>query len=157
MRDMAVQDTMFASCLARQAQLTREFLALPSTTARYERLMEMGRLLRGSGDSGLRQPNNLVSGCQSEVYLSAHLQDGKVYFSVYSEALISAGLAALLLEIYNGESVETVLCCSPKCIADMGILSNLTPGRSNGLASMHQRMKQEAARFLRDCPQTTRL
>lgn len=138
----------FTACLARQAQLTLEFRALPDTAARYEHLIEMGRPLRTSNTS-LRHPQNLVSGCQSEVYLVAQLQNGKVYFSVYSEALISAGLAALLLAIYDGETIETILGCSPTCITEMGILASLTPGRSNGLASMHLRMKQEAIRLLK--------
>ncbi len=138
----------FASCLERQSQLTEEFRALPDTAARYERLMQMGRSLRDA-DRSLRQTQHLVIGCQSEVYLTARLQNGKVFFSVYSEALISAGLAALLLAIYDGEPIETILGCSPTCIPDMGILANLTPGRSNGLASMHLRMKQEAMLLLK--------
>ncbi len=140
-------DTVFTSCLERQAKLVKEFSLLKDANARFERLMQMGRTLPPA-DSDLRQPCHLVSGCQSEVYLSARLENYLVYFSVSSEALISAGLAALLLKIYDGESVETILKCPPICIAEMGILATLSPGRSNGFSSIHLRMKQEAINLL---------
>ncbi len=146
---MTCGHTPFISCIERQEKLSREFLSLPDAKARYERLMQMGRALPPT-DPLLRRPQNLVAGCQSEVFLAARMENDKVFFSVSSDALISAGLAALLLAIYDGESVETILGCPPSCIADMGILTSLTPGRSNGLASMHLRMKQEAVRLLKN-------
>lgn len=136
------------TCIEKQNRLACEFKALPDAKARYDRLMEMGRALPPT-DPSIRNPKNLVSGCQSEVYLAARLDNGKVYFSIHSEALISSGLAALLLEIYDGESAETVLTCPPRCLSEMGILTSLTPGRSNGLASMHLRMKQEALQLIK--------
>lgn len=138
---------IFASCKSRQTKIVEEFKKLPDAKARYERIIEMGRSLPAA-EPGLRQPKNLVAGCQSEVYLSATLKDDQLYFSVASEALISAGLAALLLAIYDGESPETILACPPHCLAEIGIIASLTPGRANGLASMHVRMKQEALKFL---------
>lgn len=143
---MDLQNLKFASCLARQARLKADFLALHDVSARYERLMAMGRSLPAA-DPELRNPLYLVSGCQSEVFLRAHSVNGKIYFSIYSEALISSGLAALLLAIYNEESIETILNCPPVCIDEMGILATLSPGRSNGLASIYKKMKQECVRL----------
>lgn len=148
------QNSIFASCLLRQENLQHEFLALPDAQARYDRLMMMGRAL-SQADKKLCLPQNLVSGCQSEVYLSARFEKGKVYFSIYSEALISSGLAALLLAIYDGESLETILKCPPDCIRNIGILTTLSPGRSNGLASMYLKMKQECIHILTRNPVNT--
>lgn len=136
------------TCLEKQDRLAQEFASMPDAQARYDRLMEMGRALP-SCDPKVRVPQNLVAGCQSEVFLSARLDQGKVYFSIHSEALISSGLAALLLAIYDGESIETILSCPPNCLTKMGILASLTPGRTNGLASMHLRMKQEALKLIK--------
>ena len=89
-------------------------------------------------------------GCQSTTYLVSHLNDDKMSFYVWSEALISAGLAALLASVYNGESPEAVLKCPPDFLTDLGISASLTPNRANGLYNLHLRMKQDALRFLTD-------
>jgi cysteine desulfuration protein SufE len=138
----------FSSCLMRQGRLVQEFSSLAHQEARYERLIEMGRHLPLSQDPELCTPQHLVYGCQSEVYLRAREVDGKIFFSIHSEALISRGLAALLLAIYDGEYAETIVKCPPHCLAEMGILASLTPGRSGGLTSMHLRMQQEAIQYL---------
>ncbi len=142
--DANILSISFTSCLERQAKLAQEFIALPNVEARYDRLIEMGRSLPLSQDPHLRTPKHLVHGCQSEVYLSARQENGNIYFSIHSEALISRGLAALLLAIYDGQRAETIVKCPPHCLSAMGIFASLTPGRSNGLASKHLRMKQEA-------------
>ena len=89
-----------------------------------------------------------VKGCQSTMYLYSQLIDGKVHFQSHTDALISAGLAALLLSVYNDESPHTILACPPRFLEEIGIGGILSPGRSNGLASLFQRMKQDALNFL---------
>ena len=69
-------------------------------------------------------------------------------FEAEADALISAGLAALLIRAYNGETPEVVLKCPPSFIEELGINASLTPSRSNGLYSLHLQMKQEALRLL---------
>jgi len=86
---------------------------------------------------------NLVQGCQSRVYLTATLSaDQCVFFRVHSDALISSGLAALLLFIYQGETAPFILHCPPLFIRDLGLMQSLSPGRSNGLISMYTKMKK---------------
>jgi cysteine desulfuration protein SufE len=132
------------NCQMKQAQLEEKFAKILEPKERYELIIEMGRELKKTSKQEIASPENLVSGCQSEVYLTSRLIDGKIFFDIYSEALISAGLAALLLFIYQGESPETLLTCPPTCLERMGIHASLSPGRSNGLSSMHLKMKQEA-------------
>jgi cysteine desulfuration protein SufE len=86
----------------------------------------------------------IVNGCQSIVYLRSFLHDGHLFFQAESEALISSGLAYLLIAVYNGELPEVILKCLPVFIDELGISASLTPGRSNGLASIYLRMKQDA-------------
>ncbi len=99
-------------------------------------------------DPALKIPQNIVPGCQSVMYLHSRLEEGRVYFTVGSDALISAGLAALLVNVYNGESPETILKCPPDYIKELNIGASLTPGRANGLHNIHLRMKQDALKFL---------
>ncbi len=136
------------SCLQRQAALVERFLHLPDERSRYDLIIQMGRDLAKNNRKELVQPQYLVQGCQSEVFLFTSVNDGSVFFESYSEALISSGLVALLFFIYQGERAETILTCSPNCFEQMGIHTSLTPGRANGLASIYLRMKQDTLRFL---------
>lgn len=118
-----------------------------SPSERYQQLMDMGKRL-STYPPLLKTADRIVPGCQSLLYLSATLKGGKVYFEACADALISAGLAALLVSVYSGEAPETILKCPPAFIAELGLASSLSPSRSNGLAQIHLRMKQEALKFL---------
>lgn len=128
-------------------ELKKKFLALTSVDARYGALIEMGKNLPLYPEA-LKTPEYIVSGCQSILYLHASLKDGKLFFETTSDALISAGLAALLLAVYNEETPETLLTCPPQFLAELGVLGQLSPNRSNGLAHIHLKMKQLALSFL---------
>ena len=117
-----------------------------SLEQRYQTLMEMGRALPPFPEE-LKTPDRIVKGCQSILYLNGTLKDGKIYFEAHADALISAGLAALLIAAYSGETPETILKCPPTFISELGIATSLSPGRSNGLAHIHLRMKQDALKI----------
>ena len=95
-----------------------------------------------------RVESNEVQGCQSTMYLHSWIEDGRVYFRAWSDALISAGLAELLIRAYNGETPEVVIKALPTFIEDLDIAVSLTPNRANGLYQIHLRMKQDALKFL---------
>lgn len=114
---------------------------------KYTHVIEMGRALPPYPQE-LKIPSLEVKGCQSTMYLQSELKEGKVFFNVDSDALISKGLAALLIHVYSGESPESILKCPPDYLEQIGITANLTPNRANGLYSIHLRMKQEALRLL---------
>lgn len=128
-------------------EIRQKFLSLPSAEARYSALIELGKALKPYPES-LKTADRIVKGCQSTLYLAASLEEGKIFFSASSDALISAGLAALLLSVYNGESPETILTCPPTFLSEIGIMASLSLNRSNGLAHIHLRMKQLALQFL---------
>ncbi len=118
-----------------------------SAEDRYKALIDLGRSLP-TLPPALKVPENLVSGCQSNLYLAARFIDGLVFFEAGSDALISAGLAALLINVYSGEPPETILKQPPDYVRDLGIAASLSANRSNGLAHIHLRMKKEALKFL---------
>jgi cysteine desulfuration protein SufE len=140
-------ESLFESCLHKQAILVQLFSKLPSAEERYHYLIEMGRRSQPLAEE-FKTGENIVQGCQSILYLHTSFMDGKVFFQTSSEALISSGLASLLLAVYNGEEPIVILKCPPRFIDELGIHASLTPGRSNGLFSMHVRMKQEALKIL---------
>lgn len=137
-----------ASYLEKQNQLLDFFSAAKSCAeARYEKLIELGKQLPRLPTEQKIQSNR-VQGCQSIMYLHSHIDQGSLFFTADSDALISHGLAALLIKVYSGESAEVILTCPPDYIETLGIPASLTPSRANGLYSIHLRMKQEALKFL---------
>jgi cysteine desulfuration protein SufE len=115
--------------------------------ARHALLIDLGRKLPAF-PLHLKTPENLVRGCQSALYLHARLEGNQLFFSATSDALISQGLAALLLLAYSGLSPETILTHPPTFLTSLNLSASLSPSRSNGLSSIHLKMRQEALRSL---------
>lgn len=136
-----------STCLNKQEAVKALFSDCQSNEERYQRIIELGREVpRLSPEK--RIPSNLVSGCQSQLFLHAWTKDGRVFFEAESDALIAQGLAALLVKVYSGEKAEVILTCPPKYLEEIGIVGSLSPNRANGLYSLHLRMKQRALEFL---------
>jgi len=129
------------------SEIKKKFAAYHLPEEKYSALIELGRSLPHFEEQ-YKTADRIVQGCQSKLYLRSYLRDGKIFFEVSSDALISAGLAALLILAYNGEPPETVLKCPPLFMAEIGVAESLSLNRSNGLAYIHLRMKQEAVRWL---------
>lgn len=127
--------------------LKKELSSLPSREVLYQKIMEKGKKLPAFNPLWKCEQNRVV-GCQSLMYLYSVYDGRMVSFYASSDALISSGLAALLIEIYSGEPPDTILLTPPSFIEELGIPSVLTPGRANGLASLYLKMKQEALRHL---------
>jgi cysteine desulfuration protein SufE len=131
----------------KQQALKAIFAACPSMESKYEKIIEMGRALPPF-PSEHKIDQNIVKGCQSRMYLHSCLKDGVMHFEIDSDALISAGLGALLLYVYNGEKPETVLTSTPSYLEEIGIKESLTPNRANGLYNIFLRMKQDALHLI---------
>ncbi len=90
---------------------------------------------------------NLVIGCQSDLYLYERYQDGRLFFFSYTEALISAGIASLFCEVYSGETPVTILTCKPEFFQQLS--QYLSFGRVNGGEALYMKMKQLSIRYLK--------
>ncbi|CCB86105.1 MULTISPECIES: SufE family protein [Parachlamydia] len=138
---------MFLSCLEKQNQIKEIFKVCLTEELKYQKIIELGRALPRLSENH-KTLENLVKGCQSTMYLRSYMEEGKVYFEAESDALISSGLAAILIQAYSGETPEAILKCPPDYLEELGISASLTPNRANGLYSIHLRMKQDALKFL---------
>ncbi len=145
--DLNMNDSPYRSCFAKQQRVKLLFSTCLTPESKYEKIILLGRELP-SFPPELKLPAYLVKGCQSQMYLHTTFHEGCLRFKTFSEALISAGLSALLLAVYNDETPETLLGCPPLFLEELGIHSSLSPGRSNGLSSLFLRMKQDAVNFL---------
>ncbi|MEX0995101.1 MAG: SufE family protein [Balneolaceae bacterium] len=130
----------------KQDRIVRAFQALGDWQERYKYIVELGRKLEPIDDK-YKVEENLVRGCQSQVWLIADMDDNKVIFRADSDAAITKGLVALLLKFYSGEEPDTILSTKPEFIDEIGMREHLSPTRSNGLSSMVKQMKIYAMAF----------
>lgn len=138
---------MFDTCVAKQNEVKKTFQECVNEEDKYAKLIDLGKTMPPLSIKDKTEANR-VSGCQSTMYLKSYLKGDAVIFEGESDALISAGLAAILIQVYSGESPEVILKCPPTYLDELGISTSLTPNRANGLYSIHLRMKQEALKLL---------
>lgn len=113
---------------------------------RYEYLLWLSRRLPAFPESA-RVPENQVKGCLAQVYLTATLDEGKVMFQGDSDAQITRGLVALLIEGLNGQPPAAILQVTPDFIQDTGLTTSLTPARVNGFYNIFRAMQKKAMEF----------
>lgn len=131
----------------KQAQVIADFSAVTDWEARYRKIIDLGKSLPPM-DESLKIEQNIVKGCQSQVWLHASLDNqGHMILQGDSDALIVKGLVGLLLKIYSGSSPADVLMTPPDFLKALGFEGNLSPSRSNGLHSMLKQIKLYAAAF----------
>lgn len=131
----------------RQNQIVHEFSALAQWEDRYKRIIELGKALPTFPEE-LRTEQNIVKGCQSQVWLSAQLDNqGRMIIHGDSDALIVKGLVGLLLRVYSGAAPSEVLATPPEFLRALGFDGNLSPSRANGLHSMLKQIKMYATAF----------
>ncbi|MGM0545358.1 MAG: SufE family protein [Bacteroidota bacterium] len=123
-----------------QQQIIDEFGALSDWTERYKHIIKQGRNLEPLNET-YKVEENLVRGCQSQVWLHTYLEDSKVIFEADSDAAITKGLVALMVRLYSGQTPDTIINTNPTFIKKIGMEQHLSPTRSNGLASMVKQMK----------------
>lgn len=131
----------------KQEEVVQLFAACTTPEERYAKLIALGRSLEAVPPEQ-RVPANEVPGCQSRMYLYSRSEGGRIYFRAESEALVSAGLAAVLILAYSRLSPEAILKCPPTYLEALQLHRSLTPNRSNGLYSIHLKMKQDALKLL---------
>ena len=114
---------------------------------KYEFILWLGKKLKVPNNSILI-PENKVQGCVSEVFVKASIQEGKLYWEGYSDALITKGLLAFLINGMNELTPKQVVNINNKFIEDTGLKASLTPSRSNGFLNILLKMQSQANDFL---------
>lgn len=139
---------MSSSVIAeRQTQIIKEFSASEDWEGRYKRIIDLGKSLPDM-DAALKTEQNIVKGCQSQVWLSASLNEkNEMVLQGDSDALIVKGLVALLLRVYSGAAPAEVLQSPPEFLKALGFEGNLSPSRANGLHSMLKQIRLYATAF----------
>ena len=128
--------------------IREDFSLLDDWEDRYRYVIELGRSLPPLPED-LRTDAHKVRGCSSQVWLASRVEtDGgapRLRFVGDSDALIVKGLVALLFAAYDGRTADEILGFDALSLfAELGLKEHLSPQRSNGLASMVQRIRGDA-------------
>ena len=136
-----------------QQEVVDEFAMFSDWQDRYEHLIELGKDLPLIAPEH-KTDDNLVRGCQSRVWLAAEqrastpLNAGPiVHFTADSDAMITKGIVALLVRVYNDRTPQEILGASTEFIDRIGLREHLSPNRANGLSAMIDQMKRYALAY----------
>ena len=131
----------------RQHDIAEEFEFFEDWMERYEHIIELGKELDPIADED-KLDEHLIRGCQSRVWLLAAKDGGgNVQFRADSDAIITKGLAALMVRVMNGLPPAAIAQADLWFIEKIGLDAHLSPTRANGLRSMVQQMKHYGIAF----------
>ncbi len=121
--------------------IVADFAFLDDWDDRYKYLIDLGRALPAYPEEK-RDDGHKVRGCASQVWLDASAANGRVALAGDSDAHIVKGLVAVLLALYSDKTPADILKIdAPAELGPLDLSAHLTPQRSNGLASMVQRIR----------------
>lgn len=129
-----------------QQNLIEDFSFFEDWTQRYEYMIELSKGLEKM-DEQMKNDKNIIKGCQSKVWLHAELNEGKIKFLADSEAIITRGIIAILLTIFNNRTPKEIIESDTNFIEKIGLKEHLSPNRANGLYSMIKQIKFYAIAF----------
>ena len=129
-----------------QEEIIEEFAMFDDWMQKYDYLIELSKDIPLISEE-YRLNENLIKGCQSKVWLHARQIDGKVIYTADSDAIITKGIAALLIRVLSEQKAHDILENEMYFIDAIGLKEHLSMTRSNGLVSMIKQMKFYALAF----------
>jgi len=132
-----------------QNEIIDEFSLFEDWMQRYEYMIELGKSIELI-DSSKKIDSNLIKGCQSKLWLHAELNDNKLIFKADSEAIITKGIAAVLLRVFSNQTPEDILNANLDFVDKIGLKEHLSPTRANGLISMIKQIKYYALAYTKN-------
>jgi len=129
-----------------QEEIIDEFSMFEDWMERYEYIIDLGKSLPLIKDE-FKTDANLISGCQSKVWLHSEIEGDKIKFTADSDAILTKGIVALLLRVFNNQKPKDILDADLYFVDKIGLKEHLSPTRANGLVSMIKQIKLYALAF----------
>ena len=129
-----------------EGEIILEFASFEDWLDKYNHIIESARNIPRI-EPKYKEEKFLIQGCQSQVWLRADLEDGKVIFTADSDALITRGIIAPLIRVLSNQPPQDIIDAKLEFIEKTGLHQHLSPTCSNGLASMVKQMKLYAIAF----------
>ena len=129
-----------------QDEIIEEFTSFDDWMDRYSLLIDYGNGLEPFPEED-KNDENLIDGCQSKVWFTAQMEDGKVIYHGDSDAILVKGIVALLIRVLSGHTPEEIVNEQLYFIDEIQLREHLSPTRSNGLNAMLRRMIEYAVKY----------
>ncbi len=126
-----------------QDEIIEEFEFFDDWMEKYEYIIDLGKELTQL-ESDYKTEENRIKGCQSQLWIHIENNNGVLNFSADSDAIITKGIAALILRPVQGQNIKDVANYDFNFVDKIGLKEHLSMTRSNGLASMIQRVSSFA-------------
>ncbi|MFB6421929.1 MAG: cysteine desulfuration protein SufE [Candidatus Malihini olakiniferum] len=130
-------------------KLLRNFSRCNNWEERYLYIIELGGRLAPLPDAW-RQPENLIAGCQSQVWIAImRNEQNQLFFSGDSDAAIVKGLVAVVFSLYQSLTVQQALSFDVRpFFEELALTQHLTTSRSQGLEAMLRAIRAKAYMLL---------
>ena len=123
-----------------QDEIIEEFSSFDDWMDRYSLLIDYGNGLEEFPEADNTE-QILIDGCQSKVWFTAEMQDGKVVYHGDSDAILVKGIVALLIRVMSEHTPKEIVEADLYFIDEINLREHLSPTRSNGLNAMLKQMK----------------
>lgn len=123
-----------------QEELVEEFDMFTDWMEKYEYLIDLGKSLPLIAPS-LKTEDNLIKGCQSQVWVHGELDGDRIVFTADSDAILTKGIIALMIRVLSHQTPGDIIESNMDFIDEIGLKEHLSPTRANGLLAMIKQMK----------------
>ncbi len=102
---------------------------------RFQYIIEQARLAKPM-DEKFKIKEFQIHGCASKLWVVPEMRQDRMFLTVDSDAFITKGTAAIIADIFDGQSCKEISLITKEDIKKLGIIEILTPQRQNGLSNM---------------------
>ena len=129
-----------------QDEIIDEFSMFDDWEDRFQYVIDLGKNLPLI-ESQFKTEDNIITGCQSKVWVNAEQENNKIVFTADSDAIITKGIIAILIRVFSNQKPTDILNANTDFIDKIGLKEQLSPTRANGLVSMIKKIKMYALAY----------
>jgi len=129
-----------------QDEIVDEFSMFDDWMQRYEYIIDLGKALPLIEEQ-YKTEDNIITGCQSKVWVHAEYKDDTIIFTADSDAILTKGIIAILIRAFSHQKPSDILAANTDFIDQIGLKEHLSPTRANGLVSMIKKLKMYALAY----------
>ena len=113
-----------------EKEIIEEFELFDNWVDKYEYLIDLGKSLPKIEEHE-KTNENIISGCQSQVWLNAKKQNNEVHFFADSDAIMTKGIIAILIRVLSHQEPKEIINANLDFINTIGLKEQLSPTRAN--------------------------
>ena len=131
---------MYTSISKIEKEIIEEFGLFDNWIDKYDYLIDLGKSLPKIDESE-KTIENIITGCQSQVWLNAKKVDNTIIFTADSDAIMTKGIIAVLIRVLSHQKPNDIINAKLDFITTIGLNEQLSQTRANGLTSMIKKIK----------------